>query len=43
MLGISQARRRVGVEPLERLHDEVVKPIAERRTRGASRYPASGG
>ena len=33
--GISQARRRVGVEPLERLHDEVVKPIAERRTRGA--------
>jgi hypothetical protein len=33
--GISQARRRVGVEPLERLHDEVVKPIAKRRTRGA--------
>jgi hypothetical protein len=33
--GISQARRRVGAEPLERLHDEVVKPIAERRTRGA--------
>jgi len=33
--GISQARRRVGVEHLERMHDEVVKPIAERRTRGA--------
>src|SRR6266487_4203817 len=33
--GISQARRRVGVEPRERLQDEVVKPIAERRTRGA--------
>jgi hypothetical protein len=33
--GISQARRRVGAEPLERLHDDVVKPIAKRRTRGA--------
>jgi hypothetical protein len=33
--GISQARRRVGVEPLQRLHDELVGPIAERRTRGA--------
>jgi hypothetical protein len=33
--GISQARGRVGVEPLQRLHDELVGPIAERRTRGA--------
>jgi hypothetical protein len=33
--GISQARGRIGVEPLERLHAEVVKPIAERGTRGA--------
>lgn len=33
--GISQARSRIGVEPLERLQAEVVKPIAERGTRGA--------
>lgn len=37
--GISQARVRVGCEPLERLHDEVVAPIAikknGRMTRGA--------
>lgn len=33
--GISQARRRVGVEPLQRLHDELVGPIANRKTRGA--------
>ncbi|MGH9556840.1 MAG: IS4 family transposase [Terriglobales bacterium] len=33
--GISQARRRVGVEPLQRLHDELVGPIAGRKTRGA--------
>jgi hypothetical protein len=33
--GISQARRRVGVEPLERLHDELIKPIADSWTRGA--------
>jgi hypothetical protein len=33
--GISQARRRVGVEPLRKLHDELVQPIAERTTRGA--------
>jgi hypothetical protein len=33
--GISQARRRVGAEPLRRLHDAVVKPIAQPRTRGA--------
>lgn len=33
--GISQTRRRVGVEPLQRLHDELVKPIANHRTREA--------
>ena len=33
--GISQARTRVGWEPLRRLHDEVVKPIAVGATRGA--------
>src|SRR5271168_4082798 len=33
--GISQARTRLGWEPLEHLHDEVVKPIAVAATRGA--------
>jgi len=33
--GISQARARVGSEPVERLHDQVVQPIATRRTKGA--------
>ena len=37
--GISQARTRVGSEPLQRLHDRLVRPIAvrgpERTTRGA--------
>ena len=33
--GISQARTRLGVEPLKELHDAVVKPIAGRNTRGA--------
>lgn len=33
--GISQARTRVGWEPLQKLHDEVVKPIAVESTRGA--------
>jgi hypothetical protein len=33
--GISQARSRLGVEPLRQLHDEVVRPIAVRRTKGA--------
>ena len=33
--GISQARLRLGVEPLRTLHDELVQPIAERATRGA--------
>jgi hypothetical protein len=33
--GISQARTRLGWEPMRQLHDEVVKPIAVRATRGA--------
>jgi hypothetical protein len=33
--GISQARSRLGTEPLRRLYDEVVVPIAKARTRGA--------
>ena len=33
--GISQARTRLGVEPLRQLHDEVVQPIAVEGTRGA--------
>ena len=33
--GISQARTRLGWEPLHRLHGAVVKPIADRLTRGA--------
>jgi hypothetical protein len=33
--GISQARTRLGWEPLRQLHDELVKPIAGRSTRGA--------
>ena len=33
--GISQARTRLGWEPLRQLHDELVKPIAVRGTRGA--------
>lgn len=33
--GISQARTRLGDEPVRMLHDEVVKPIARKRTRGA--------
>jgi hypothetical protein len=33
--GISQARKRIGYEPLKQLHDEVVEPIATRQTRGA--------
>jgi hypothetical protein len=33
--GISQARTRLGWEPLGRLHDGVVRPIAVRATRGA--------
>jgi hypothetical protein len=33
--GISQARTRLGVEPLRRLHDEVVRPIAVESTQGA--------
>ena len=33
--GISQARSRLGVEPVLRLHDELVRPIATPATRGA--------
>jgi hypothetical protein len=33
--GISQARTRLGWEPLQKLHDEVVKPIAVESTKGA--------
>lgn len=33
--GISQARTRLGFEPLRQLHDEVVKPIAVPATRGS--------
>lgn len=33
--GISQARTRLGWEPIGALHDEIVQPIAKERTRGA--------
>lgn len=33
--GITQARQRLGAEPVVRLHNEVVRPIATRKTRGA--------
>ena len=33
--GISQARGRLGVEPVKRLHDETVAPLASKSTRGA--------
>jgi len=33
--GISQARTRLGWEPLRQLHDDVVQPIATQTTRGA--------
>ena len=33
--GISQARTRLGWEPAKQLHDEVVGPIAVKKTRGA--------
>ena len=33
--GISQARTRLGVEPLRQLHDQVVRPIALKTTKGA--------
>jgi hypothetical protein len=33
--GISQARTRLGWEPVRQLHDEVVEPIAVKKTRGA--------
>lgn len=33
--GISQARTRLGWQPVKRLHDEIVKPIATESTKGA--------
>jgi hypothetical protein len=33
--GISQARTRLGWDVMQRLHDEVARPVARRRTRGA--------
>jgi hypothetical protein len=33
--GISQARTRLGVEPLQRLYEQVVRPIATKDTKGA--------
>lgn len=33
--GISQARARLGAEPMRRLHDEIVQPIATPATKGA--------
>jgi len=33
--GISQARSRLGAEPLKKLYAAVVGPIAEKRTKGA--------
>jgi Insertion element 4 transposase N-terminal/Transposase DDE domain len=33
--GISQARTRLGAEPVKKLYDAVVAPIAEKRTKGA--------
>jgi hypothetical protein len=33
--GISQARTRLGSEPIRILHDKLVKPISSKRTRGA--------
>src|SRR5438093_13738171 len=33
--GISQARSRLGVEPVKKLYEAVVAPIAEKLTRGA--------
>jgi len=36
--GISQARSRLGWEPVEALHDEIVQPIATVKTKGAWYY-----
>ena len=33
--GISQARKRMGSEPLKQLHDAIVRPLATTRTQGA--------
>src|SRR5580704_1476311 len=32
--GISQARKRMGSEPLKQLHDAIVRPLATTRTQG---------
>ena len=32
---ISRARTRLGFEPLEQLHDELLRPLARRKTKGA--------
>ena len=32
---ISRARTRLGFEPLEQLHDELLRPLAKRKTKGA--------
>ena len=34
--GISQARSRLGSEPVKKLYDAVVAPIAEKRTKGST-------
>ena len=36
--GISQARTRLGVEPVKQLHDQIVCPIATEATKGAVSY-----
>ena len=33
--GISQARSRLGAQPMKRLYEELVKPVAQSKTRGA--------
>src|SRR5207249_4719319 len=33
--GVSQAKSRLGWQPVKQLHDDVVKPVAVKKTRGA--------
>jgi len=42
--GISQARTRLGWQPIQHLHDEIVRPIALKATKGAwyRRWPLVG-
>ena len=40
-VGISKARTRLGFEPMQRLYDELVHPIATERTRGAFYHSAA--